>query len=40
VAIAGFRRVGEVTEGKGLALRGPRGDEAIEARGFDHFDRG
>jgi thiamine-monophosphate kinase len=36
--IAGFRRIGEVRAGKGLALRTAGGSEqALEARGFDHF---
>ncbi len=35
--IEGFRLVGEVTEGQGIALRGPTGDHRIEPRGFDHF---
>jgi thiamine-monophosphate kinase len=36
-AITGFRRIGEVAEGRGLVLRGPAGDRALEALGFDHF---
>ncbi|MGD0673766.1 MAG: thiamine-phosphate kinase [Polyangiaceae bacterium] len=37
--LEGFRRIGEVREGRGLLLR--RGDEehSIEAEGFDHFAR-
>ncbi len=37
VAIEGFRRIGHVTEGRGVALRGANGERALEARGFDHF---
>jgi thiamine-monophosphate kinase len=37
VPIPGFRRIGEVREGKGLALRGASGERPIEPRGFDHF---
>ena len=40
VAVDGFRRVGEVTAGRGVALRGPGGERAIEPRGFDHFGPG
>ncbi len=36
-AIPGFRRIGEVRRGRGLTLRGARGDTPIEPRGFDHF---
>jgi thiamine-monophosphate kinase len=36
-AIPGFRRIGDVREGQGLALRTARGEEAIEPRGYDHF---
>jgi thiamine-monophosphate kinase len=36
-AIDGFRRLGEVTAGRGLVLRTTRGDEAIAPGGFDHF---
>ncbi len=39
VAIDGFRRIGEITPGEGLALRTARGDEALEPAGFDHFAR-
>jgi thiamine-monophosphate kinase len=35
--IAGFRRIGDVREGRGLYLRTAEGERAIEARGFDHF---
>ena len=35
--IAGFRAIGLVTEGTGLALRGAGGESAVEPRGFDHF---
>ena len=38
--IDGFRRVGEVTAGRGVALRGPGGERPIEPRGFDHFGPG
>ncbi|HEY4015995.1 MAG TPA: thiamine-phosphate kinase [Polyangiaceae bacterium] len=37
VALAGFRRVGEVREGAGLVLRGPGGERVLEAKGYDHF---
>jgi len=37
VPIAGFRRVGEVREGKGMALRSARGEQDIEPLGYDHF---
>lgn len=37
--IEGFRRIGDVVEGRGLALRGTAGERDIEARGFDHFER-
>ncbi len=37
VPIEGFRRVGEVVDGRGLALRGARGETEIEPRGYDHF---
>jgi thiamine-monophosphate kinase len=40
VAIDGFRRVGEVTAGHGVALRGPSGQRPIEPRGYDHFTSG
>jgi thiamine-monophosphate kinase len=36
--LEGFRRVGDVIGGAGVALRTPRGIEAIDPRGFDHFD--
>jgi thiamine-monophosphate kinase len=36
-AIEGFRRVGEVTPGRSVALRGADGDREIEPRGYDHF---
>ena len=36
-AIEGFRRVGEVAPGRGVALRGGDGDREIEPRGYDHF---
>jgi thiamine-monophosphate kinase len=39
VAIAGFRRIGEVREGSGLFLRAPDGERAIAPKGFDHFAR-
>lgn len=35
--IDGFRRIGEVRSGRGLILRGPKGERPIEPRGFDHF---
>jgi thiamine-monophosphate kinase len=37
VPIPGFRRIGEVREGRGLVLRGAGGERVIEAKGFDHF---
>jgi thiamine-monophosphate kinase len=40
VAIEGFRRIGEITLGRGLMLRGPSGQRPIEPRGFDHFTSG
>jgi thiamine-monophosphate kinase len=40
VAIEGFRRIGDVTEGCGIALRGSNGETPIEPRGFDHFTSG
>ena len=40
VAIAGFRRIGELTVGRGVALRGPAGQRPIEPRGYDHFTSG
>jgi thiamine-monophosphate kinase len=36
-AIDGFRLIGEVRSGSGLVLRGDRGDNRLEPRGFDHF---
>jgi thiamine-monophosphate kinase len=35
--IAGFRCIGEVHSGSGLALRSPSGERELEAQGFDHF---
>jgi thiamine-monophosphate kinase len=35
--IEGFRRVGDVVAGSGIALRSARGIDTVEARGFDHF---
>jgi thiamine-monophosphate kinase len=35
--IEGFRRIGEVREGRGGALRSPRGERPLDAVGFDHF---
>jgi thiamine-monophosphate kinase len=40
VPVEGFRRIGDVTEGRGIALRGPSGERSIEPRGFDHFTSG
>jgi thiamine-monophosphate kinase len=40
VAIEGFRRIGEITLGRGVMLRGPSGQRPIEPRGFDHFTSG
>jgi thiamine-monophosphate kinase len=37
VPVPGFRRVGEVREGQGVALRGAGGERTIEPVGFDHF---
>lgn len=37
VALEGFRRIGDVIEGRGLVLRGPGGARPVEPRGFDHF---
>lgn len=37
VPMPGFRRIGEVRAGDGVVLRGPAGERAIAARGFDHF---
>jgi len=37
VPIPGFRRIGDATDGRGVALRGPRGILEIMPRGFDHF---
>ena len=35
--IAGFRRIGEVHGGSGLALRSASGERRLDPRGFDHF---
>jgi thiamine-monophosphate kinase len=35
--IDGFRRIGEIADGRGVVLRGPGGERPIEPRGFDHF---
>jgi thiamine-monophosphate kinase len=35
--IQGFRRIGEIVEGRGLLLRAANGDRMIEPVGFDHF---
>jgi len=35
--IPGFRRIGEVRAGSGLALRSASGERLVEPRGFDHF---
>jgi thiamine-monophosphate kinase len=38
VPIVGFSRVGEIREGRGVVVRGKRGDELLHGpRGFDHF---
>ena len=37
VEIPGFRRIGTVRAGAGIALNGLAGERAIEAKGFDHF---
>ena len=36
--IEGFRRIGEVTAGSGVFLRGASGERPVEPRGFDHFE--
>jgi thiamine-monophosphate kinase len=38
--IEGFRRIGEVTTGRGVALRSSNGERPMEPRGFDHFTSG
>jgi thiamine-monophosphate kinase len=35
--IAGFRRIGDVTPGRGIALRGASGERTIDPGGYDHF---
>ncbi|HEV3194110.1 MAG TPA: thiamine-phosphate kinase [Polyangiaceae bacterium] len=35
--VEGFRPIGEVRSGHGLMLRSQSGEQALEARGFDHF---
>jgi thiamine-monophosphate kinase len=40
VAVDGFRRIGEVTQGRGVSLRGANGQRPIEPGGFDHFTSG
>jgi thiamine-monophosphate kinase len=37
VPVAGYRWIGDVVEGAGLALRRADGEHAIEPRGYDHF---
>jgi thiamine-monophosphate kinase len=37
--IPGFRSIGFVTDGAGLALRTPDGERVIQPRGYDHFRR-
>jgi thiamine-monophosphate kinase len=37
--LVGFRRIGEVREGEGIALRSRHGERYIEPLGFDHFRR-
>jgi thiamine-monophosphate kinase len=37
--IEGFRRIGSVDEGRGVRIRGPAGERALDTRGFDHFAR-
>jgi thiamine-monophosphate kinase len=37
VPITGFRSIGRVVTGEGLALRGADGERAVEPRGYDHF---
>jgi thiamine-monophosphate kinase len=41
VPIEGFSRIGEIREGRGVMLRGKRGDEPLrDLHGFDHFSKG
>jgi thiamine-monophosphate kinase len=40
VPVPGFRRIGEIVDGRGVMLRGPDGQRPIEPRGFDHFTSG
>ena len=35
--IDGFRRIGAVRAGRGITLRGPHGEHAIDPKGYDHF---
>jgi thiamine-monophosphate kinase len=37
--IPGFRPIGFVVDGEGVALRGPDGERIIQPRGYDHFRR-
>ncbi len=37
--IAGFRRVGEILEGRGVFLRDDAGEHALDLGGYDHFAR-
>jgi thiamine-monophosphate kinase len=37
--VHGFRRIGEIVEGRGIGARGEDGERSIEPRGFDHFAR-
>lgn len=39
VPIEGFRRIGVVIEGRGVALRTASGQRSLDTRGFDHFSR-
>ncbi len=39
VSVAGFRAIGHVATGTGVALRGVAGEVPIEPRGYDHFAR-
>jgi thiamine-monophosphate kinase len=36
-ALPGFRRIGQMREGRGLALRTSSGERPVEPLGFDHF---
>ncbi|HEX4629208.1 MAG TPA: thiamine-phosphate kinase, partial [Gemmatimonadales bacterium] len=38
VPIEGFRQIGHIADGQGVALRGAAGEHALDTRGFDHFE--